>query len=53
MAAFKASRHRSHPAPYARRGRLITALLLLAGIACGYTLHREARLEAIYQQRMR
>lgn len=53
MADYKASRHRSHSAPYARRGRLITILLLLAGIACGYTLHREAQLEATWEQRTR
>ena len=53
MADYRTQRHYPHPAPYARRGRLITALLLLAGIACGYTLHREAQLEAIYQQRTR
>lgn len=53
MAAYKTHRHRSHPAPYARRGRLITALILLAGIACGYTLHREVQLEATWEQRTR
>lgn len=46
LAAFRAQKRRAARAAAAdaRRGALITALLLVAGLVASYTLHREQRL---------
>jgi hypothetical protein len=43
LAAYRAQKRRAATAD-ARRGAVITLLLLVAGLVAGYTLHREQRL---------
>lgn len=49
LAAHRAKKRRAAAAAKAdaRRGALITALLIGAGVLCGYTLHREQQLHQL------